>query len=363
MTELTKHPDFERLDGESNTQEAIRPIAILNVLLRRCWTIVSLTVLAMAITAAWIFTSNEVWTSTAKFLPTRAGGISLRLSATVGNSGPEMEGDQDSASADYYIALVQSPVFLAPLVLQPIAFDDAGNPQNLLDHYRVEGTTEQERLQRGAELLQKSITITAGKATSGVRLVTLTVSANQRNLSADIATALLAAINEHNRTSRGNKATNNRIFVETQLAKASKELDAATNDFAAFSKKNRKIATPDLQAQRDRLERRVRVQEEVFITLTKQLEMSRMEEQETQPVIEVIQPPMPPIVRSAPRRMQMAAVGSTAGFLCACGWVLLSERLRRVDPSNADAQEFRDIVKGIVADVRRMLRFGRRTTA
>jgi hypothetical protein len=88
-----------------------------------------------------------------------------------------------------------------------------------------------------------------------------------------------------------------------------------------------------------------------------------MEEQETQPVIEVIQPPMPPIVRSAPRRMQMAAVGSTAGFLCACGWVLLSERLRRVDQSNADAQEFRDIVKGIAADVRRMLRFGRRTTA
>lgn len=363
MTGLTEQQEFERFGAESNTSEGIRPMAILNLLLRRRWTIVALTALAMAITAAWILTSGETWTSTTKFLPARAGGISVRMNALVGNSTPVVEDPQDGGSADYYVALVQSPVFLAPLVLQTIALDADGMPQNLLDHYGVQGDSEQERIQRGAEMLQKSITITAAKAASGARLLTLTVTADQRRLSADIATALLASINEHNRTSRGNKATTNRMFVESQLAMTSKELDAATSEFAEFSRKNRKIATPDLQAQRDRLERRVRVQEDVFITLTKQLEISRIEEQETRPLIDVIQPPMPPIARTAPRRAQMAAMGTSLGFLLACGFVVVSERLRRMDQTNPDAQEFRDNIKGIVADVRRLLRLGQRTTA
>lgn len=60
-----------------------------------------------------------------------------------------------------------------------------------------------------------------------------------------------------------------------QLKDSQGMLSKAENAVAMFNSRNRKISTPDLQSEKDRLLRTVKVQEEVFITLTKQLELAK----------------------------------------------------------------------------------------
>jgi len=57
----------------------------------------------------------------------------------------------------------------------------------------------------------------------------------------------------------------------------------------------RAMATPDLRVGEERLTRALAVQEEVFVTLTKQLELARIQEQEDQVSVQVIEPAVAPL--------------------------------------------------------------------
>jgi len=72
-------------------------------------------------------------------------------------------------------------------------------------------------------------------------------------------------------------------------------LQGAENALADFHRFNRPIATPDLRVGEERLTRALAVQEEVFVTLTKQLELARIQEQEDQVSVQVIEPAVAPL--------------------------------------------------------------------
>ncbi len=339
--------------------EPIRLLAIVNRLLARRWTIIAATVLAGAIGAAYGLMQPPVWTATAKFLPMRSPGVASRMGAMVG--GANLDEGEDT-SADYYIALVQSPTFLEGVVTDQYA-DDEQSMRTLVDIMDVKGDSERERVMRATEALGKAISISAAKAVGAAqsaRLITLSVPGSTPALAAKVADNILKRIAKHGEEGRGAKSRQNREFVEKQLAAANRLFLDGTDALATFSARNRKIATPDLQAEQDRLKLAVRVQEEVVTTLTKQLELAKIQEQEGRESIEILQSPEPPLNRTSPKRTQLAVVFAFGGFAIACAIVLVLGWLRSRNGSDPDAAEFRTQIGGIGRDLRRVLTLGLR---
>jgi hypothetical protein len=282
--------------------------------------------------------------------------MSSRMTAIAGSSSAGLPED-DAGSADYYVTLVQSPGFLGRVAER--TFTHAGDgPCSLVEHYGFSDGDPAVRAQRAAGILQGQVSITAARAVPGApRVITLQAVAERPELAAEIAQAILSQIDAHNASARENRAKRNREFVEEQTKKAKTELDDASDALATFEAKNRRAEAPRIRAEQERLSRHVRVLEEVYVTLTKQLELAKVEEEESRPSIEVIQRPEPPLVRTSPRRTQTVVIWTAVGLIVGCLWALVSERLRRGDPDDPEAIEFR----GHLRDLGRMV--GLRATA
>ncbi len=346
--------------GDGAEESPIRVLAIVNALLRHRWLIVAIagTITSGAIVMTLLATS--VYTSTAKFLPSQSPAMSSRMGAII-EGGASSLGRSDDPTTDYYVALVQSPSFLQTVVMRP--FKDAdGTDRPLVDIYKIEGGSESDRARKAAERLGKSVSVSAARATGGPqmpRIITLECRAGSPTLAADICAGIIEEIKIHNNEVRGSKVRQNREFVEAQLETAKKELDSATEAFATFTARNRKIVSPALEADKDRLERQVRVKEDVYNTLSRQLVLARIEEQETRTTLEMIESPQPPLMRSAPRRTSTVMTAGLVGLFLGCVAALVWDVMRRMDPTDPDSAEFRRNLIGIRRDAMRVLRLGR----
>jgi uncharacterized protein involved in exopolysaccharide biosynthesis len=289
-----------------------RILPLVNVLLRRRWAVAAWAAGFVLVATVKVLVDAPTFTATAKFQPSAGKGVVDRM-GTVAL-------EDEATSSDYYVALVQSPNFLEEVVTQEFDVGD-GVRQTLVAHYESEGATDAERAQRAAE----ATTVSAARAVgTAPRIVTLTTSAGTAGLAAEIGRAVLRQIDAHNASVRSSKSRSNREFVERQVADCRKELDAAVMVLSKFETTNRRTDAPRIAAELERLKREVRVVEERYLTLVNQLEIARIEEQETVPAISVIQTPEPPLVRSAPRRTQTVLIAAVVGVFVGCLWAFMA---------------------------------------
>jgi uncharacterized protein involved in exopolysaccharide biosynthesis len=91
-------------------------------------------------------------------------------------------------------------------------------------------------------------------------------------------------------------------FIERRFQEAQDELEDAENRLAQFLERNQNPTTAQLQFQRDRLQRQVRFKEQLYSNLQGQLTQSRLDLQRQQPVVTVVESPVPPAEPSSPNR-------------------------------------------------------------
>ena len=346
--------DASQVDAVPAEEPGIRPLAIVNALLRGRWTVIGVATATVLASVVYALIQPSVYLSTTRFLPSKSTGMATRMAAATSGSAASLP-DDGGASSDYYVDLLKSSAFLGTVVTS--MFTVEGREQDLITYWEIEGDSDWERRQRACEALSQAMTVTMAKASgTAPRLLTVDVRADRPDLAAEIAQRILGCINEHNGKSRSLRAKQNLDFMTKQLGNANDELRQLTDSFAQFVARNRKIVTPALTAERDRLERSVRVQEEVVVTLTKQVELAKIEEQETRPSIEIIQPPEPPLQRISPARSRIVMVGGFLGLFLGCGIVLLRDALGRMAQNDPDAQEFRGLMASIKNDAVRLVR-------
>ena len=91
-------------------------------------------------------------------------------------------------------------------------------------------------------------------------------------------------------------------FVEGRFEEAEQELESAEDRLAQFLERNQNPTTATLQFRRDRLQRQVSFKEQLYSELQSQLTQTRLDLQQRQPVVTVVEEPVPPMSRSAPQR-------------------------------------------------------------
>jgi uncharacterized protein involved in exopolysaccharide biosynthesis len=156
-----------------------------------------------------------------------------------------------------------------------------------------------------------------------------------------------------NQNEMNSKAKSNRDFIENQLKETQKLLSEAEKASSDFERTNRKIATPELQVEKDRLKRNVRLQEEISITLNKQLELAKIQEQETKNPLVIIQRAVPPRSRTSPNIRKLVLMAGFLGLMLFCGLALGLDFVKKVDTKNPEMKELLDTLEDVKGDVRK----------
>ncbi len=258
------------------------------------------------------------------------------IAAQFGIAGPSA---RDADPIDLYVTLLRSRDVLRDIATAEFNYredEEATNSSRvrLLDIYRVRGGTEEERLNRAMRLLRKQIKVRTNVA-SGV--VTLKTKASTPVLAEAINRRMLDLVNNYNIGRKMLQAAVEREFVERQLQDARNSLLAAEQSLEHFLAENRSYAnSPQLAFEAGRLQRRVDLHQQVYLSLAQSFEQVRLDEVRNTPVISIVDPPEGSALPSP--RLIFVLIAS-AGFSLGAAVVgaVVIEAIRRERTNNPDA--------------------------
>jgi uncharacterized protein involved in exopolysaccharide biosynthesis len=308
----------------------LRLVELAATLVRSWRTLVLAPVIAGLVTAGLSLLLPVWFTATVAFVPDRQSlaSVPAGLAGLASQFGVTL-GDEPSESPRFYGAVARSRRVMTEILMTRFpAPGEGADSARLLDLLDVRGRTRADSVYRGLLALTARITILIDDQTGIARL---SVRDRDPRLAAEVAGAFVHALNDFNATTRRSRARAKREFAEVRLAQATGELRQAEDSLQAFHERNyRWEQSPALTAQEARLERDVQIKQELYLTLQREHEEARLQEVNDTPVITVVDPAVPPEMKSRPRRRLLVIFAAVAAGLAAIGWAFVADYLRKL---------------------------------
>lgn len=337
----------QRTSTQQQTEQSDISLYELLTPLVRGWKLIVGTALGCATLAAiLLLLQRPVYTAQTNFTPesSSSSGISSSLIGLAGLAGQLGLGGMTAAtvSPEFFARLFHSREVLRSTLLTefPDPQSADGTQRPLLDLLEAKGSSPEERLQKGARLLEQATDASIDKPTG---IVSLEVELHSAQLAAHVANRMLDLLNQFNLERRQSQSREQARFTGDRLKEAEEELRGAERAQLRFLQANRQYqGSPLLEFQAAQLERVVQLKQEVFLTLTKAHEEARIAEVRDTPVLTVIDSAVAPVKRTGPRRtlgtIVALIVGGALGVLLA---YLASARARTRRAPSPDYLEFR----------------------
>jgi uncharacterized protein involved in exopolysaccharide biosynthesis len=144
-------------------------------------------------------------------------------------------------------------------------------------------------------------------------LMSVSVTAGEARLAAGLTESFLQHLTDRVSTIRTEKARRNLAFMEERFTEVGQELRTAEEELATFVDRNSGIQSARLETERERLQRQVSFKSELYQQLQAQVTQARIELQRSEPVITVVEEPVPPMERSAPKRTLIVVLSLILG--------------------------------------------------
>lgn len=316
--------------------EEIHLIDYINVILKRRWLIVAGVFISVLLTGIISKKMSPVFTASAKFLPSKNPDMISRMGTLLGTGG-KVETFEDNVTSEYYVELLKSNSFLERVTSKKFSSKKFGGEVDLVSYYKVKENNDTLRLIKTIRAISGNLKVSIDRTT---KVISLSYSTKEPELSASIANGFVGELIIYNQDIRDSKAKQNRIFIERQLDENQQLLKKAETELANFTARNKKIVTPELEVELDRLKRNVKMQEEVYITLKKQLELAKIEEQQRKPAIEIIEKASVPLYKSAPKTKRNVILAAFVSFALFVGLAFVLEYLGKMNPGDERNREF-----------------------
>ena len=326
-------------------------LGLLVVVLRNRGMIALFAILLAAIVVSITLLLPRTYTSESSFMPqAQKNPTSLTgLAAQFGFSLPTSDPGQSPA---FYAALATSRSILGQLVDSKYRFetDTGAAVGNLVQFYRSRGRTP--GLQRDAAIRRLTDDVQANSVQK-TGTVDLEVTSRQSVLSLQITQRLLGLLNEFNLHTRQSQAAEERRFTERRLEEVRQDLRVAEDKLQQFLQRNRDVMnSPELQFQRDRLQREVLMRQEVFTTLSQAVEQAKIEEVRDTPVLTIVQAPEAPVRpdrRGVVFKAILALLGGLAVGSAIAFWKAYTENATRL--GSPEAAEFSSVRRELADDL------------
>jgi uncharacterized protein involved in exopolysaccharide biosynthesis len=324
-------------------------IQLMNLVARGFRTIVGFGMLAGLSVGLWTFSTPRTFTSKTSFVPQqtsqRAGGALAGVAAQFGIS---LGSSQSAVSPLFYTELLSSDELLRRIAgyTHSIQTDSALVTGVIADIYGLDYPTEEERLYEAIQILRRVSRITPSNI-SGV--VVIEVTTVWPDLSMQIAQNYLDEVTRFNLEARQSEAIAERDFAEERLAESRVELVSAEDALGEFLRANRSISnSPELTLQRDRMDRRIMILQQVVASLSTAYQQARLDAVRNIPVISIIDQPRVPAVGNARGTITRTIVAASAGSIFILVLLLLKERFVVIKESgNPDLRELMEHLRSL----------------
>lgn len=214
----------------------------------------------------------------------------------------------ESSPMEIYRNLLSSEAVVEPVVCEKYKTQEHADSVNLLQYFDVEPDVSGPGIdpRRAAFVkfykifLNRYIKIDMDQLT---KIMTIKVRMPERQLSVDVANRLANSLDNYIRTKRKSFASNQRFYLEKRCTQVADSLAYAEENLRDFKDNNKVITqSAELLMQEGRLVRNVEILNTIFMEITKQLELAKLDEIRDTPVLNIKEYARDPIEKAGPNR-------------------------------------------------------------
>jgi len=328
-------------------------LRLFSTLLRHRRVIVTAGLATALVTAVATLVKPRTWTAVSMFttqsrrMPSGLSGIAAQIGIAI----PNLEASQ---SPQFFESLLKTRDIVDAVIQQPYRTgpDSSAAVASLLDHYRLEGDTPEQRLAKGERKVLSKLRTVFNPKTS---VVTLSYTADSPEIASQVNAAFLHQLDLFNTKTRQSQATAERQFTERRLAEVAAELKMAEERLVSFMIANRVVRQgSEVGLQEQRLRRELTLRQQVHTQLAQAYENARIEEVRDMPALTIVQQPKPPLLRDRRGLVSKTILGFLLGMMLAAVVLIVRLAMREAAAEHpAELEEFLALRADSWQDVRR----------
>ena len=208
---------------------------------------------------------------------------------------------------------------------------------DLVEFWEIEAETQGQVMKSAYEAYKGMITYNEDEE-SGLK--TIKVMMTEPQLAADVANYIPEVLTRYIQHEEKTNTKENLKYIQERLETVKEELHQAEEAVKEFRENNRSIQhSPELQLELGRLERRVSIKQQVYLTLQQEEEMAMIDLVKETPVINVLDEAIEPPLRAKPKRKLIVIIGAFAGFFLSLLFVILREVYNYIRQSIKEYEE------------------------
>ena len=213
----------------------------------------------------------------------------------------------ESAPTEIYQNLISSESVLENVVYAKYKTEKYSDSVDLIRYFELDKSDYKTDLEKRKVFLQLYKIIQTNIISTDVdrmtRILNVKVTMPEAQLSSDVANKIVESLDLYIRTQRKSYATEQSYYIAKRTAQIKDSLIVAENALKNFREQNRITGqSPNLLLEQGRLMRNVEILQTVFIELTKQLEIAKIDEIKDAPVVNVKEFTKNPVIKAGPRR-------------------------------------------------------------
>jgi uncharacterized protein involved in exopolysaccharide biosynthesis len=230
-----------------------------------------------------------------------------------------------SEIARLYPTIITSETILRNVLVKKYKPNALTDSVNLIQYFEYTDYPYEEGMARSLVKLRSLLIALHENKTSTVGL---SLEMPEPQLAATVLNAIIEELDSFMRNKRATSASEQVKWIDLRLKEVGQELRRAEDRLKDFRERNRRVAdSPELLMQQDRLLRDVQVQSTVFVELTKQHELAKLEEIKNITIVNVLDPARVPVKKERPKRLVNTVLAFLGTLLVGAGYFVVRSLL------------------------------------
>jgi uncharacterized protein involved in exopolysaccharide biosynthesis len=312
--------------------EKVRPYIIKLWNLRRRLLIFNGVVLVLTILYL-LFLAKPYYQSTITILPeygsknTALGQLS-GLAAIAGVKVGEV------APTEIYQNLISSESVLNSVIYSKYNTKRYKDPVNLIQYYEIKADKSLSKDLQKRKMFIEAIEGLKGFINTNVdrmtKILDMSVTMPESELSADVANNIGSSLDNYVRTKRKSYASEQRYYLEKRVMQIKDSLTSVENKLKDFREQNRMLSqSPMLLLEQGRLMRQVEILQTVYIEITKQLELAKIDEIKDTPIVNLKEAAQDPIKKAGPKRLTILIIVLFFSSILSSMYIIFNDDIKR----------------------------------
>jgi uncharacterized protein involved in exopolysaccharide biosynthesis len=242
----------------------------------------------------------------------------------------------DTAPTEIYQNLLQSESVLGPVIYAKYLTKEYPDSVNLIQYYDVKKEDPNPEIQKRKNFLYVNDLLSKSNIKTDLdritKILTIKVTMPDAQLSADFANKLIESLDLYIRTKRKSYAGEQRYYIEKRVEQIKDSLNICENKLKNFREQNRMIEqSPNLLLEQGRLMRNIDIQQNIYMELTKQLELAKIDEIKDTPILNIKENAQNPIIKAGPKKLYILILVLLLSVLISITYILFEDTLKKIN--------------------------------